>query len=136
MKRFRQADWSEPLIFELSQKGRMGHTLPTLEPEIEGEIPTEDLVPESVLRTEEPGLPEVSEIQVLRHYMHLSQMNYGVNSGLIYPLGSCTMKYNPIINEILAGHPKITGVHPLQTPESTQGTLKMLSNLKKHFLFR
>ena len=134
MKRFRQADWSEPLIFELSQKGRMGHTLPTLEPEIEGEIPTEDLVPESVLRTEEPGLPEVSEIQVLRHYMHLSQMNYGVNSGLIYPLGSCTMKYNPIINEILAGHPKITGVHPLQTPESTQGTLKMLYNLKKHFL--
>ncbi len=132
--RFRQADWSEPLIFELSQEGRMGHMLPTLEPEIEGEIPTEDLVPESILRTEEPGLPEVSEIQVLRHYMHLSQMNYGVNSGAIYPLGSCTMKYNPIINEVLAGHPKITGVHPLQTPESTQGTLKMLYNLKKHFL--
>ena len=132
--RYRQADWSEPLIFELSQEGRMGHMIPELEPEIEGEIPTEELVPESVFRTEAPGLPEVSEMQVLRHYVHLSQMNYGVNSGAIYPLGSCTMKYNPIINELMAGHPKITGVHPLQTPESTQGTLKMLFNLKKHFL--
>jgi len=134
MNRFRQADWSEPLIFELSQEGRIGHMIPELEPEIEGEIPTEELVPESILRTDDPGLPEVSEMQVLRHYMHLSQMNYGVNSGAIYPLGSCTMKYNPIINELMAGHPQITGVHPLQTPESTQGTLKMLFNLKKHFL--
>jgi glycine dehydrogenase subunit 2 len=132
--RFRQADWEEPLIFELSKEGRLGHMLPMLEPEIEGEIPTEELVPESVLRTEDAGLPEVSEIQVLRHYMHLSQMNYGVNSGKIYPLGSCTMKYNPIINEIIAGHPKITGVHPLQTEGSTQGVLKMLHNLKQYFL--
>lgn len=132
--RFKQADWSEPLIFELSKKGRIGHMLPILEPEIEGEIPTEDLVPESILRTEEPGLPEVSEIQVLRHYIHLSQMNYGVNSGAIYPLGSCTMKYNPIINEIIAGHPKITQIHPLQTTDSIQGILKILYNLKQHFL--
>ena len=132
--RFRQADWSEPLIFELSKEGRMGHMLPDLEPEIEGDISTEDLVPESIYRTKDSGLPEVSEMQVLRHYMHLSQMNYGVNSGKIYPLGSCTMKYNPIINEIMAGHPQITGVHPLQTPESTQGILKMLYNLKQYFL--
>ncbi|TRO50784.1 aminotransferase class V-fold PLP-dependent enzyme, partial [Candidatus Bathyarchaeota archaeon] len=132
--RFRQADWSEPLIFEHSKPGRMGHMLPILEPEIEGEIPIEELIPESILRETAPDLPEVSEMQVLRHYMHLSQMNYGVNSGKIYPLGSCTMKYNPIINEILAGHPKITGVHPLQTAESTQGVLKMLYHLKQHFL--
>ncbi|MFC1803970.1 aminomethyl-transferring glycine dehydrogenase subunit GcvPB [Thermoproteota archaeon] len=132
--RFRQADWSEPLIFEHSSPGRMGHILPVLEPEIEGEIPTEELVPESILRIQPPGLPEVSEIQVLRHYIHLSQMNYGVNSGRIYPLGSCTMKYNPIINEVMAGHPKIIGQHPMQSPESTQGTLKMLYNLKKYFL--
>lgn len=133
-RRFRQADWSEPLIFELSKPGRMGHMLPMLEPEVEGEISTEDLVPESILRTKEAGLPEVSEIQVLRHYVHLSQMNYGVNSGLIYPLGSCTMKYNPIINEILAGHPKITGIHPYQSAEFIQGILKMLYTLKRHFL--
>ncbi len=132
--RYRQADWSEPLIFEFSKAGRIGHMLPMLEPEVEGEIPTEELVPESILRTEAPGLPEVSEIQVLRHFVRLSQMNYGVNSGKIYPLGSCTMKYNPIINEVLANHPKITGQHPLQTPESIQGTLKILYNLKKYFL--
>lgn len=132
--RYRQADWSEPLIFELSNPGRTGHMLPMLEAEIEGDIPTEDLVPESIYRVKTSGLPEVSELQVLRHYIHLSQMNYGVNSSNIYPLGSCTMKYNPIINEILAGHPKITGLHPLQTAESTQGILKLLHNLKKYFL--
>jgi glycine dehydrogenase subunit 2 len=133
-RKFRQADWSEPLIFEHSIPGRIGHLIPTLEPEIEGEIPTEELVPESILRTQPSGLPEVSEIQVLRHFVRLSQMNYGVNSGRIYPLGSCTMKYNPIINEVLAGHPKIIGQHPSQSAESTQGTLKLLYNLKKFFL--
>jgi len=131
---FRQADWDEPLIFELSRKGRMGHMLPLLEPEIEGEIPTEELVPENILRGGEIKLPEVSEIQVLRHYIHLSQMNYGVTSGKIYPLGSCTMKYNPIINEVMAAHPKITELHPLQTADSTQGVLKMLHQFKKYFL--
>ncbi len=127
---FRQADWKEPLIFEHSKPGRMGHMLPALDSGIE----KASNVPDSLLRTEAPGLPEVGEMQVVRHYMHLSQMNYGVNSGAIYPLGSCTMKYNPIINEILAGHPKIVGQHPLQSPSTTQGTLKMLYNLKKHFL--
>jgi glycine dehydrogenase subunit 2 len=116
--KFRQADWAEPLIFELSNKGRIGYQFPPLEPEINGSLDPENLVPESLQRREAPNLPELSEIQVLRHYMHLSQMNYGVNSGLIYPLGSCTMKYNPIINEILASHPKITGLHPMQEDET------------------
>ena len=127
---FRQADWKEPLIFEHSKPGRTGHMLPALEPGIE----KVSNVPDSVKRTEAPGLPEVGEMQVLRHYVHLSQMNYGVNSGKIYPLGSCTMKYNPIINEVMAGHPKIAGQHPLQSSDTTQGTLKILYNLKKHFL--
>lgn len=127
---FRQADWKEPLIFEHSKPGRTGHMLPALEPGIE----KVSNVPDSVKRTEAPGLPEVGEMQVLRHYVHLSQMNYGVNSGKIYPLGSCTMKYNPIINEVMAGHPKIVGQHPLQSSDTTQGTLKILYNLKKHFL--
>lgn len=127
---FRQADWKEPLIFDHSKPGRTGHMLPGLEEGIE----KKSRVPDSLKRTNAPGLPEVGEMQVLRHYIHLSQMNYGVNSGAIYPLGSCTMKYNPIINELLAGHPKIVGQHPLQNPDTTQGTLKMLFNLKKHFL--
>ncbi len=127
---YRQADWKEPLIFEHSKPGRTGHMLPALDKGIE----KASNIPESLLRTEAPGLPEVGEMQVMRHYVHLSQMNYGVNSGTIYPLGSCTMKYNPIINELMAGHPKIVGQHPLQSSDTTQGTLEMLYNLKKHFL--
>ncbi|MBN2336547.1 aminomethyl-transferring glycine dehydrogenase subunit GcvPB [Candidatus Bathyarchaeota archaeon] len=132
--KFRQADWVEPLIFELGNEGRIGFQFPPVEPEINGSVDPESLVPEGLQRTSEPGLPQVSEMQVLRHYMHLSQMNYGVNSGLIYPLGSCTMKYNPIINEVLAAHPKIAGVHPSQSDESTQGILRLLHTLKTYFL--
>jgi glycine dehydrogenase subunit 2 len=132
--KFRQADWQEPLIFEISNKGRLGFIVPELEPEIESSLDTDEIVPSRILRTSPPGLPEVSEIQVLRHYIHLSQMNYGVNSGKIYPLGSCTMKYNPVINEVLAGHPKITEIHPKQESSSTQGILEILYNLQKHFL--
>jgi len=135
LRKFRQADWEEPLIFELSQKGRLGYVYPGLEPDLSEDAATlEELVPKSLQRTHYAELPEVSEIQVLRHYMHLSQMNYGVNSGIIYPLGSCTMKYNPIINEVLAAHPKITEVHPYQSKETVQGILKILYNLKTHFL--
>ena len=133
--KFRQADWKEPLIFELSNEGRVGYSLPLIEPELNEPVGgVEDYVPETLLRSKDPGLPEVSELQVLRHYNHLSQMNYGVNSGLIYPLGSCTMKYNPIINEVLAGHPKIVDIHPLQEDETIQGILKLLHTLKTYFL--
>ncbi|MCW4050214.1 MAG: aminomethyl-transferring glycine dehydrogenase subunit GcvPB [Candidatus Bathyarchaeota archaeon] len=127
---YRQADWNEPLIFELSNKGRVGYQIPPLEKEIKAA----DVIPEAMRRETAPELPEVGEMQVLRHYVHLSQMNYGVNSGKIYPLGSCTMKYNPIINEVLAGHPKITGVHPMQSEATTQGILKLLHTLKIYFL--
>ncbi len=106
MRRFRQADWDEPLIFELGSEDRVGFTLPSLEPElIDAVHDIAELVPAGMLRTKPAGLPEVSEVEVLRHYIHLSQINYGVNSGVIYPLGSCTMKYNPVINEVLAGPP-------------------------------
>lgn len=130
-RRFRQADWAEPIIFEFSKPGRVGYQIPK-EPEID-EIGI-DSIPESIRRKNEPELPEVSEIQVLRHYIHLSQMNYGVSSGKIYPLGSCTMKYNPVINEVLAGYPMISDIHPLQSVESTQGILKLLHTLKLFFL--
>ena len=76
---FRQADWKEPLIFEHSKPGRLGHMLPELDKGIE----ITNKVPDSLKRKEAPGLPEVGEMQVLRHYVHLSQMNYGVNSGAI-----------------------------------------------------
>jgi glycine dehydrogenase subunit 2 len=135
MRRFSQAQWDEPIIFELSREERVGFNVPALEPEIEdamGEIA--GLVPNGMLREKPPGLPEVSELEVLRHFIHLSQMNYGVNSGRFYPLGSCTMKYNPVINEVLAGHPKVAGIHPDQDEASIQGLLEMLHGLKQGYL--
>ncbi len=135
LRRYRQADWDEPLIFELGMEGRVGFAVPSLEPEIVDAVDDiTELVPDGMLRTRPAKLPEVSEIQVLRHYIHLSQANYGVNSGLIYPLGSCTMKYNPVINEVLAGHPKITEIHPDQDDASVQGTLEFLYTLNEVFL--
>lgn len=135
MRKFRQAQWEEPIIFELSRKDRVGFSVPALEPEIEDAIDDiAGLVPNGMLREKPPGLPEVSELEVLRHFIHLSQMNYGVNSGRFYPLGSCTMKYNPVINEVLAGHPKVTDIHPDQDEASIQGLLAILYELKTGYL--
>ena len=135
MRKFSQAQWDEPIIFELSREERVGFGVPSLEPELVDSIgDITELVPSGMLREKPPGLPEVSELEVLRHFIHLSQMNYGVNSGRFYPLGSCTMKYNPVINEVLAGHPKVTGIHPDQAEESIQGLLGLLHELKKGYL--
>jgi len=135
MRRFRQADWEEPLIFELGMEGRVGFAVSSVEPEVSDAVgDIEELVPANMIRGDPPMLPEVSEVEVLRHFIHLSQMNYGVNSGVIYPLGSCTMKYNPVINEVVASHPKITELHPDQDEATVQGTLEMMYQLKRWFL--
>ncbi|ACJ15699.1 glycine cleavage system protein P, subunit 2 [Thermococcus onnurineus NA1] len=120
---FRQAKWDEPLIFELSRSGRVGYTLPK---------PIEDVeirVPEKLKRKSPLNLPELSEPEVVKHYTRLSGMNYGVDSG-IYPLGSCTMKYNPKINEEIAGHPGVAYVHPYQDERTIQGALKIMWELE------
>ncbi|UCH57425.1 MAG: aminomethyl-transferring glycine dehydrogenase subunit GcvPB [Candidatus Bathyarchaeota archaeon] len=135
LRKFRQADWEEPLIFELGSEERVGFSVPSLEPELRDTVDDiVELVPNGMLRTRPPMLPEVSEIEVLRHFIHLSQMNYGVSSGLFYPLGSCTMKYSPVINEVLAGHPRLTGAHPDQDVSSVQGVLEFMHELKKGYL--
>jgi glycine dehydrogenase subunit 2 len=135
LRRYRQADWEEPLIFELGREDRVGFAVPLLEPELMDSVDDiSELVPSGMLRTKQPALPEVSEIEALRHFIHLSQMNYGVNSGRIYPLGSCTMKYNPVINEVLAGHPKLTEIHPEQDDSSIQGALEFMYKMKQGFL--
>ncbi len=132
MRGFRQADWDEPLIFELGCEGRGGSSIPAVEPEVREEVgEVEELIPQQMLREEPPRLPEASEVEVLRHYIHLSQMSYGVNSGVIYPLGSCTMKYNPVVNEVLASHPALTEAHPEQDGETVQGILELLYRLKE-----
>lgn len=135
MRRFRQADWHEPVIFELGSEDRVGFTVPPIEPELRDAVDdVSNLVPAGMLRSKLPELPEVSEIEVLRHYIHLSQTNYGVSSGVFYPLGSCTMKYSPVVNEVIAGHPKVTGIHPDQDEASVQGILEILYRLKMGYL--
>jgi glycine dehydrogenase subunit 2 len=113
----------DKLIFELSAPGRFAHSLPALD------VPSTDpapLVPEQFVRTIPPELPEVSEVDVVRHYSRLSQMNYGVDTHF-YPLGSCTMKYNPKINEDMARLPGFLRLHPLVPVAASQGALQLRS---------
>lgn len=118
----------QKLIFELSVPGRIGYSLPEMDvPELE----LNDLLPEGYMREEEPFLPEVSELDIMRHYTALSTRNHGVDSGF-YPLGSCTMKYNPKINENVARYSGFAHIHPLQDESSVQGALELLYDLQQH----
>lgn len=113
------------LIFELSKEGRKAYSLPELD------VPdtnVEDLIPENIIRNKAPELPEVSEVDVVRHYTLLSNKNYNVDKGF-YPLGSCTMKYNPKIDEDMASLPGFTRVHPYQPEEEVQGALELMYDL-------
>ncbi|RST73800.1 glycine dehydrogenase subunit 2 [Siminovitchia acidinfaciens] len=117
-----------PLIFEKSTPGRIGYSLPELDvPEID----IEQCIPSGYLREDEPGLPEVSELDIMRHYTELSTHNHGIDSGF-YPLGSCTMKYNPKINESVARFPGFAHIHPLQPESSVQGALELMYDLQEH----
>jgi glycine dehydrogenase subunit 2 len=120
----------QPLIFELSTEGRIGYSLPEMDiPEID----LGELLPEGYLREEEPKLPEVSELDIMRHYTALSKRNHGVDSGF-YPLGSCTMKYNPKINENVARFNGFAHLHPLQDESSVQGALELMYDLQEHLI--
>ncbi len=111
----------EPLIFEISRPGRCATSLPELDVE-----PAE--LPAGLVR-EELSLPEVSEADLIRHYTRLSQLNYAVDTGF-YPLGSCTMKYNPKINEEVARLPGFARLHPYQDVETVQGALFLMYSLQ------
>jgi len=126
----------DKLIFELSKEGRCGYSL------AENGCPEVSL-PENVTRKSTLSLPEVSEVDVVRHYTNLSQMNFGVDTGF-YPLGSCTMKYNPKINEEIAGMPAFQGLHPLQPACTVDGVKEVYEAMDrslaeitgmKHFTF-
>ncbi len=120
----------QPLIFEISKPGRTGYSLPELDvPEVD----LAELLPEGYLREEEPELPEVSELDIMRHYTALSKRNHGVDSGF-YPLGSCTMKYNPKINENVARFNGFAHIHPLQEESSVQGALELMYDLQEHLI--
>jgi len=116
----------EPTVFELSSPGRVGVNLPV------SDVPerrAEDLLGPANLRDDLP-LPEVSQVDVIRHYTRLSSMNYGVDTGF-YPLGSCTMKYNPKINEEIIRLPGLSELHPYQDEEISQGILQILYEMQR-----
>lgn len=128
----------DKLIFELSKQGRTGYSLPQTCSKCKGT----EAIPAGLLRSKAPELPQVSEVDVVRHYTNLSQMNFGVDTGF-YPLGSCTMKYNPKINEEIAAMPAFAGLHPLQKDlkgvdaiyEGMDKALAAITGMK-HFTFK
>jgi glycine dehydrogenase subunit 2 len=113
---------TEPLIYDLSSPGRSAALLPDCD------VPESEL-PKDLIRPE-VDLPEVSELQVIRHFVKLSQLNYSIDKGF-YPLGSCTMKYNPKINEDMARLPGFAALHPLTDDEGSQGALALMYQLQK-----
>ena len=118
----------EKLIFEKGAPGRRTATLTAMDVPTE---PVERIVPAGMLRKEPAPLPEVSEIEVVRHYTHLSQRNFGVDTGF-YPLGSCTMKYNPKLNEDMAVLPGFARIHPLQPENTVQGAIQLFYELERY----
>lgn len=128
---FRQACWDEKVVFDLGFAGRRGFAVPKIETDVENMVGNvEALIPPKMKRKTPPKLPELSEVETVRHYTRLSQMNYGVDLGF-YPLGSCTMKYNPKINEKLARMQALSMVHPYQDESTIQGILEILYKLTK-----
>ncbi|NMA15603.1 MAG: aminomethyl-transferring glycine dehydrogenase subunit GcvPB [Clostridia bacterium] len=115
------------LIFEISKPGRKAYSLPDCDVPKQN---VEDLIPREYLRDNAPALPEVSEVDAVRHFTRLSQLNHGVDSGF-YPLGSCTMKYNPKVNEELARLDDFTQIHPYQDEATVQGSLELMYAMDK-----
>ena len=111
----------EPLIYDLSRPGRQGVTLPACDVEATP-------IPSELVRAD-LDLPEVDQMTVVRHFTRLSKLNMGIDTNM-YPLGSCTMKYNPRINEVTARLPGLAAAHPMQDPETVQGSLALMHTLQ------
>jgi len=116
----------EPLLFERGSRGRRGYTLPLLDAEEQGG----ETLPADLCRDDLPDFPELSEMEVLRHFLRLSQWNFSAATNF-YPLGSCTMKYNPVLNEKLARLDGFANLHPLTPPQAAQGALELMMELEK-----
>jgi glycine dehydrogenase subunit 2 len=132
LRRFRQARWDEPIIFELTREGRRGILVPEVETDIRecvGDVLA--ILPAGMRRKKPPSLPELSQPQVLRHYVRLSQENLGTDLNIDVGQGTCTMKYNPKINDQLAQSPRMAELHPLQDEGTVQGILEVMYRLEQ-----
>ncbi|MCH8162160.1 MAG: aminomethyl-transferring glycine dehydrogenase subunit GcvPB, partial [Chloroflexi bacterium] len=116
-------DFGATLTFDLSRPGRIGCTLPPLDVP-EAPLPSSDLLRDDIT------LPELSQPDVVRYFTQLSQRNFSIDTGF-YPLGSCSMKYNPRVNEVAARLPGLANVHPMQSQETAQGALALMHGLQR-----
>lgn len=127
VRNFHQAKWDEPIIFELSKKGERGVLVPKAEEEIVNKVGDGvSSIPSSMIRKDAPNLPEMAQARVLRHYMRLSQETLGADVNIEIGQGTCTVKYSPKVNELLARMPEMTELHPLQDENTVQGMLEII----------
>jgi glycine dehydrogenase subunit 2 len=125
LRRYQAAVWDEPIVMEMGVAGRRGCHFPLADDTLQKAVgAAEDLVPQSMRRTSRPALPEMSEPDVLRHYLHLSQETMGMMGISLF--GTCTMKYNPRLTEGLAARPFVADLHPNQPPSTIQGVLQVI----------
>lgn len=130
LRDFHQAKWDEPIIFELNTEGERGILIPELEREIEKCVGDGiSGLPENMVRKKPPALPEISQMRVLKHYLRLSQQCLGADFNVDIGQGTCTMKYSPKINDVLASSPKVTKLHPFQDESTVQGALEIMYRL-------
>ena len=128
LRRFHSAVWDEPIIMEMGVPGRRGCHFPAAEEAVAAAVgEAVDLIPPSMRRGNAPNLPEMSEPDVLRHYLHLSQETLGMMGISLF--GTCTMKYNPRLTEDLAGRPEVADLHPNQDVSTLQGALEVIHRL-------
>jgi len=129
VRRFHSPVWSEPIIMEMGRKGEKGILVPEAEEGIKKVVgEAESYIPENMRRKEPPKFPEIGQPQVLRHFIHLSQMTLGMETN-IDAEGTATMKYSPKVNEVLARSSQMTEIHPYQDEETVQGILEIMYRL-------
>jgi glycine dehydrogenase subunit 2 len=125
-RRYHAARWDEPIISDMGSPGQRGVLVDAADPAIQASVDALAGIPENMRRSSAPALPELSQVQVLRHYMRLSQMTLGFDLTPDASSGTCTMKYSPKVNELVARLPEITELHPLQADETMQGIMQIV----------
>ena len=132
LRRFHQARWDEPLLFDLTAPGERGVLVSRPEPELVAATGTlDDVLPAALARTSALELPELAQMRVVRHFVRLSQENLGADLNIDIGQGTCTMKYSPKVNDQLIATPKLRDLHPLQDADTAQGVLEMVWSLEQ-----
>ena len=133
LRNFHQAKWDEEVIFQLDTPGERGINLPEVDPEIKESLRDDELIPPALKRASTPALPAVAQMRVLKHFLRMSQQTLGADLNIDIGQGTCTIKYNPKINEVIAGWDNVTAIHPDQDEETIQGALEVYHNLDLAF---